>query len=58
MVVAMELPLGEKRISVKGVFADGTVLTDYYSGERAKVESGSVTFNTGGDLLLLSANAK
>ncbi|WP_444903282.1 alpha-amylase family glycosyl hydrolase [Microbulbifer sp. CnH-101-E] len=58
VVVAMELPRGEKRISVKGVFTDGTVLTDYYSGERAQVEGGSVTFNTGGDLLLLSAKSK
>ncbi|GAB2873971.1 alpha-amylase family glycosyl hydrolase [Microbulbifer echini] len=58
VVVAMDLPSGEKRISVKGVFADGAVLTDYYSGERVKVEGGNVTFNTKGDLLLLSAKSK
>ncbi|WP_444928691.1 alpha-amylase family glycosyl hydrolase [Microbulbifer sp. SSSA002] len=55
VVVAMDLPAGEKSVAVAGVFADGVELTDYYSGKRARVEAGRVTFVTEGALLLLSA---
>ncbi|WNZ55919.1 alpha-amylase family glycosyl hydrolase [Microbulbifer sp. MKSA007] len=58
VVVAMELSGGEKSVSVKGVFADGIELTDYYSGKRAKVEDGRVNFDTEGTLLLLSAKSQ
>jgi len=55
VVVALDLPQGEKTVSVKGVFADGSELMDYYSGKRAKVKAGKVTLVTDGELLLLSA---
>ncbi|WP_020414377.1 alpha-amylase family glycosyl hydrolase [Microbulbifer sp. VTAC004] len=58
VVVAMDLPRGEKTVSVVGVFADGTELTDYYSGKRARVKSGRVMFDTQAELLLLSAKPK
>ena len=53
VVVAMDQPLGVKRIAVAGVFPDGTDLTDGYSGERATVRDGVVSLNTGYGLVLL-----
>ncbi|MFA0813473.1 alpha-amylase family glycosyl hydrolase [Microbulbifer epialgicus] len=58
VVVVLDLPLGEKSISVGSIFADGTKLTDYYSGKGAIVKDGEVTLNTQGALLLLSAKPK
>ncbi|MCO1336276.1 alpha-amylase family glycosyl hydrolase [Microbulbifer sp. OS29] len=58
VVVALNLPQGEKRILVEGIFAEGSELTDHYSGKRAKVKSGRVTIDTEGALLLLSAKPK
>ncbi len=53
VVVAMDEPLGVKRVPVAGVFPDGTELTDGYSGERATVREGAVSLNTGYGLVLL-----
>ncbi|BBM01745.1 alpha-amylase family glycosyl hydrolase [Microbulbifer sp. GL-2] len=58
VVVALDVPQGKKTISVKGVFADGLELMDYYSGKRTKVKVGKVTLVTDGELLLLSAKLK
>jgi hypothetical protein len=44
---------GAKTISVFGVFPDGTVLVDGYTGVRATVTDGKVSFTTSFDLLLL-----
>lgn len=38
------LPENGKAIPVKGIFEDGTPVTELYTGQKAKVISGSVTF--------------
>ena len=53
VVVAMDQPRGYKLIPVTGVFADGTPLTDGYSGEDAVVRKGAVALNTPFPLVLL-----
>ena len=39
-------PVDGRAIPVSGIFADGTEVTELYSGQRATVESGAVTFPT------------
>lgn len=53
VVVAMDLEAGEKEVSVFEVFADGTELKDYYSGEMLSVQSGKVMLNTPYSMVLL-----
>jgi alpha-amylase len=53
VLIAMDQGEGAKTISVFGVFPDGTVLVDGYSGVRATVTDGKVSFTTSFDLLLL-----
>ena len=54
VVVALDQPTGRKTIPVFGLFADGTTLTDAYSGQQALVTGGTVTLTTPGRLALLS----
>lgn len=53
VVVGLDLDPGRKRIKMKGVFPNGTLLTDYYSGTRAMVRRGKVTLHTPGEIVLL-----
>jgi alpha-amylase len=53
VVVGLDLPEGEKLISVKGVFEDETMVMDAYSGLRAKVVDGYVNLDTAYDIVLL-----
>jgi alpha-amylase len=53
VLIAMDQGEGAKTIPVFGVFPDGTVLVDGYSGVRATVTVGRVSFTTSFDLLLL-----
>ena len=53
VMVALDQPAGEKIVSVSGVFAEGTLVRDYYSGTEARVEDGALVFDTRFDLLLL-----
>jgi len=53
VLVAMDLPEGEKTIPVFGVFPDGAELVDAYSGETGTVTNGEITFETDYDLVLL-----
>jgi len=46
VVVALNVPFGQKNISVQGVFADGTQLHDAYSGQKAQVVQGHVSLDT------------
>jgi alpha-amylase len=55
VVVGLDLPKGEKIISVTGVFPDETVLLDQYSGNKTKVKNGRVTINSEFDIVLLSS---
>ncbi|WP_299596823.1 alpha-amylase family glycosyl hydrolase [uncultured Microbulbifer sp.] len=55
VMVALDMPAGEKSVDAADVFAEGTLVKDYYSGAEARVESGVLTFNTEFDTLLLGA---
>ncbi|MEJ2202818.1 MAG: alpha-amylase family glycosyl hydrolase [Gemmatimonadota bacterium] len=54
VVVALDVPTGVKTIPVGGVFADGTTLTDAYSGTSAVVTGGSLILDTPFVLVLLA----
>lgn len=54
VVVGLDLPEGPVDFPVKGVFHDGETLTDYYSGNTAKVIDGRVVFDTQYDLVLIA----
>ena len=54
VVVGLDLAKGEKEVAVGDVFANGTMVTDYYSGLTAKVKDGKVKINSEFDLVLLS----
>ena len=47
------MPMGKKTLEVAGVFADGTILTDYYSGQKISVESGKVSLDSNWEIVLL-----
>jgi glycosidase len=44
---------GSTVVNVSGVFGDGTLVRDYYSGNTATVSGGNVTFTPQTDILLL-----
>jgi alpha-amylase len=46
VVVGLDLPIGQKELSVGSVFADGTKLKDAYSGKEVIVTNGKVTINS------------
>lgn len=55
VVVALDLPLDRPSvISVKGVFADGQRLTDYYSGKSGVVSAGKIQFDTRSPVALIA----
>lgn len=53
VVVGLNLNAGEKEITTKSLFEDGTVLTDHYSGEETRVQDGKIKLNTNYDIVLL-----
>lgn len=53
VVVGLNLPEGEKTISVGNVFVNGDVLLDHYSDQEVKVADGNVTVNSPFNLVLL-----
>lgn len=53
VVVGLGQPLGKKSLDVRGVFTDGTVLQDYYSGQKVTVQRGQVSFDSSWDIVLL-----
>ncbi|WP_231492076.1 alpha-amylase family glycosyl hydrolase [Microbulbifer sp. HZ11] len=55
VMVALEMPAGEKTVDAGKVFAEGTLVKDYYSGAEARVKNGSLRFDTEFDTLLLGA---
>ena len=54
VIVAMDLGTGTTTIPVFGVFPDGTLLVDGYSGRQGTVASGAITLITESGLVLLS----
>ena len=53
VVIALDLPEGEKAVDVSAVFADGTQVKDHYSGTAATVSGGKVTIDSSFGILLL-----
>jgi len=53
VIVSMKLPMGLKEIDLHGEFADGTILTDYYSGKQEKVKQGKITIESQYSMVLL-----
>jgi alpha-amylase len=53
VVVGLDLPKGQKEISVGTIFKDGTKLKDLYSGKKAVVSNGKVNIDTEFDIVLL-----
>jgi alpha-amylase len=53
VLVAMGQWEGAKTIPVFGVFPDGSVVMDGYSGARATVQGGAVSLETGAGVVLL-----
>lgn len=54
VVVALDVPgSGSRAISVKGVFADGEKVKDYYSGRTTVVAQGKARFGGGGAVVLI-----
>jgi len=53
VVIVLDAPNGEKTIDVGGVFEDGTVLTDAYSGQETKVKEGKASITSDFNIVLL-----
>lgn len=53
VVVGLDLPKGEKEITVGTLFANGTEVKDYYSGKTAIVKNGKVSITSEFDIILL-----
>lgn len=53
VVIGLDLPIGEKEISVGTIFKNGTKLKDAYSGKESSVANGKVKINTEYDIVLL-----
>ncbi|MAW96713.1 MULTISPECIES: alpha-amylase family glycosyl hydrolase [unclassified Leeuwenhoekiella] len=53
VVIGLDLPVGEKRIPVGAIFAEGTKLKDTYSNTEVTVENGIVMLNNSETLVLL-----
>lgn len=58
VIVGLDLPLGEKEISVGNVFQNGTKVKDAYSGETAIVTNGKITITTNYSILLIEKMKK
>jgi alpha-amylase len=55
VLVALDVPQGNKTVSVFGVFPEGTRLRDHYSDQAVSVKDGKVSLSTPFSLLLLAA---
>jgi alpha-amylase len=53
VVVGLDLPVGEKSLTLNGLFDDGTQLKDYYSGQLVTVEDGRATVDSDHTIVLL-----
>ncbi len=53
VVAGLELQSGKKRIDLNGLFEEGTVLKDYYSGEKVVVKGDRVTVDSPYNIVLL-----
>lgn len=53
VVISLDAPQGEKSIPVAGIFEDGSVLTDAYSGQEVTVKDGKVSVTSDFNIVLL-----
>ncbi|MCG8582058.1 MAG: alpha-amylase family glycosyl hydrolase [Bacteroidales bacterium] len=53
VIVGLDLPKGDKSVDVSGVFANGEMVKDYYSGQTVEVKNNQVVINTNFDIVLL-----
>ncbi|MDF1574286.1 MAG: alpha-amylase family glycosyl hydrolase [Bacteroidales bacterium] len=53
VVAGLDLKPGKKQIELNGLFDEGSILKDYYSGEKAAVREGHVELDTPHDIVLL-----
>jgi len=53
VVIGLDLPLGNKEISVGTIFKNGTKIKDTYSGQTTVVKDGKISINTNSSILLL-----
>ena len=53
VVVGLDMPAGRKELPVKGLFPDGAVLRDYYSGQQVTVVKGKASFVSSFSIVLL-----
>ena len=53
VVIGLDLPKGQKEISVGTIFENGTKLKEAYSGKETIVSNGKVTIDTEFDIILL-----
>jgi alpha-amylase len=56
VVVGLDLPIGNKTISVGTIFENGTKIKDAYSGKTSEVINGKVTVDSEFGILLLEKN--
>ncbi len=55
VVIGLDMPTGEKTLSVKDIFAEGSKVRDHYSTQEATVTDGKVTINSPATVVLLEA---
>jgi len=53
VVVGLDMPKGKKTLEVAGVFADGAMVNDYYSGQKLMVSAGKVMVDSEWGIVLL-----
>jgi len=56
VVIGLDHPKGQKTIKVEGIFADGSQVKDFYSGQTATVQNGSINMSTDFSILLLEGS--
>ncbi|MCU4176592.1 alpha-amylase family glycosyl hydrolase [Carboxylicivirga sp. N1Y90] len=54
VVVGLDLDKGMKQVDVEGIFEEGELLTDFYSGKTVKVQNGKVQFDSDKTIVLLA----
>ncbi|WP_109301096.1 alpha-amylase family glycosyl hydrolase [Aquimarina sp. AU474] len=53
VIVALDLPKGEKSLKINSIFKEGTVLVDHYSGYEANVVKDTIKINSEYSIVLL-----
>jgi alpha-amylase len=53
VVAGLEMKAGKKQIDINGLFAEGSILKDYYSGKQGTVSDGKLTIDSPYEIVLL-----